>query len=257
MIEITTLFSGSGGNCTLIKSRNTAVLIDAGRNCKAVCTALDELNMSLSDISAVFVTHEHSDHISALDVMMKKHRMPIHITALSAPELCKKPAAASCAVVHSGLYYDTEIGDLCVRSFPLPHDSAAHVGYIITDAAKDKVGVATDIGHITDEAIENLAGCRMAVIEANHDVEMLKNGDYPYYLKQRILSPRGHLSNEKSAELCLTLAEHGAENIILAHISRENNTPKAAYSAVRQKLDASGFEDVLIKTASPEYITGF
>lgn len=257
MTEIITLFSGSSGNSTLIRSSSTAVLIDAGRNCKAVCASLAELGMSLSDLSAVFVTHEHSDHISALDVMMKKHRLPIHITSLSAPELCKKPAAASCAAVHSGLYFEAEVGDLTVRSFPLPHDSAAHVGYTVTDSDGDKVGVATDIGHITDEALENLVGCRLAVIEANHDVGMLKYGDYPYYLKQRILSPRGHLCNEKSAELCLKVARGGAEKIILAHLSRENNTPEKAFNTVRDTLDGAGFGNVEIKTAAAECITRF
>ncbi len=255
MIEITTLFSGSSGNSTLIKNESTAILIDAGRNCKAVCAALAELGMSLSDISAVFVTHEHSDHISALDVMMKKHRLPIHITSLSAPELCKKPAAAACAAVHSGLYYEVEVGDLYVRSFPLPHDSAAHVGYTVRSADGDRVGLATDIGHITDEALTNLTGCRLAVIEANHDVDMLKNGEYPYYLKQRILSPRGHLSNENSARLCTAVAEGGAEKIMLAHLSGENNTPSTAFHTVRSALDAAGFDAVEIKTAAADCIT--
>lgn len=255
MIEVTTLFSGSTGNCTLIKSESTAILIDAGKNCKAVTTALNNMDMSLSDISAVFVTHEHSDHISALDVMMKRHPIPIHITSLSAPELCKKPAAAGCATVHGGLYYEVGVGDIRVCSFPLPHDSAAHVGYTVTNDCGDKVGVATDMGHITAEAVENLTGCRIAVIEANHDINMLKNGYYPYYLKQRILSPRGHLSNDKSAELCLTLAENGTERIMLAHLSRENNTPKAAFDAVSTHLRSAGYEDVILKTASPDCIT--
>lgn len=251
MIEITTLFSGSSGNSTLIKSGGSAVLIDAGRNCKAVCTALNALDMCLDDLSAIFITHEHSDHISAVDVMMKRRRIPVHITALSAPELCRKPAAADCAVIHNGLCYEVQIGELSIRSFPLPHDSAAHVGYIISDGS-DAVGVATDIGHITDEAIAALEGCRMAVIEANHDVEMLKRGTYPYYLKQRILSPVGHLSNENSGRLCTRLAESGTQRIMLAHLSRENNTPDAARAAITGALDAAGFGSTEIKVASPD-----
>ena len=248
MIEITTLFSGSSGNSTLIKSGSSAVLIDAGRNCKAVCAALNSLDMDLDDISAIFITHEHSDHISAVDVMMKRRTIPVHITALSAPELCKKPAAASCAVIHNGLSYEVQTGDLSIRSFPLPHDSAAHVGYIISDGS-DAVGVATDIGHITDEAVAELSGCRMAVIEANHDVDMLKRGMYPYYLKQRILSPVGHLSNENSGKLCTCLAGSGTQRIMLAHLSRENNTPDAAMKAVVGALEIAGLGGTEVKVA--------
>lgn len=253
MITVSTLFSGSSGNSTLIRSDNTAILIDAGRNCKAVCLSLESLGMTLSDISAIFVTHEHTDHISALDVMSKKRQTPIHITEPSAKELCRKAAAAECAVIHRGLFFEEKVGDLTVRSFALPHDSAAHVGYIIKSEDSDCAGVATDMGFPTVEAFDNLRYCRQIVIESNHDIGMLKRGPYPEYLKQRILSKYGHLSNRDSAEMCLGLAEAGCERFMLAHLSSENNTPEKALSAVKERLDDGGFSDsVTVKVAPRE-----
>ena len=248
MITVSTLFSGSSGNSTLIRTDSTAVLIDAGRNCKAVCLSLGSLGLSLSDVDAVFVTHEHTDHISALDVMSKKHPAPIHITEPSARELCRKCAAAECAVIHRGFFFEVEVGDLTVRSFPLPHDSFAHVGYVITSSDGDSAAVATDMGYPTMEAFNNLGGCRQIVIEANHDVDMLRYGPYPVYLKQRILSNRGHLSNENCADLCSGLAEAGCERFMLAHLSAENNTPELAKKAVA----AIAGEGVEIAVALPD-----
>lgn len=249
MITVETLFSGSSGNCTLIRTEKTAVLVDAGKNCKAVCAALDVLGMSLSDLSAVFVTHEHRDHISALDVMMRRHFMPIHVTSPSAPELCRGRSAAAAARVHQGLLYEEHVGDLTIRSFPLPHDSAGHVGYVFVSADGDTAGIATDLGYATMDAYNNLRHCRTVVLEANHDLEMLRLGPYPYLLKQRILSRFGHLSNVDCARLCCGLADNDTEQIILAHLSHENNTPRAAYETVRTALDQDGHEDIVLSVA--------
>ena len=242
MIELTTLFSGSSGNSTLIKTENTAVLVD-GRNCKAVCEALAKIGMSLSDISAIFVTHEHSDHISALDVMSKKRRIPIHVTEPSARILCRKPAAALCAVIHKGLVFEERVGDLTLTSFPLPHDSAAHVGYIAKCDDGDCAGVATDMGYVTQLCFENLSCCRQAVIEANHDKYMLANGPYSRALKERVASRFGHLSNADSAALIAGLARCKTEKIMLAHLSLENNTPDKAREAIASFLESAGLSD--------------
>lgn len=252
MITVSSLFSGSSGNCTLVRTDKTAILIDAGRNCKAVSLSLQSLGLSLADISAVFVTHEHTDHISALDVMSKKNPAPIHITEPSAGELCRKCAAAECAVIHSGLSFEVTVGDLNVRSFPLPHDSFAHVGYVIGGEDGDTAAVATDMGFPAQEAFNNLRGSRQIVIEANHDVNMLRYGPYPEHLKRRILSRYGHLSNEDSAELCLGLAQEGCERFMLAHLSAENNTPELAMRAVRTRLDSEGYSGVTVKVAPRE-----
>lgn len=250
MIELSTLFSGSSGNSTLIKTDTTAVLIDAGRNCKAVCEALEKLGMTLDDISAVFVTHEHSDHISALDVMMRKRAIPIHVTEPSARELCKKQSSAQCAVIHKELSYTVRVGDLTLTSFPLPHDSAAHVGYVARCDDGDCAGVATDMGYPTQLCFDRLKCCRQAVIEANHDRNMLINGPYPRYLKERIMSKRGHLSNNDCAELITGLCECGMEKVMLAHLSQDNNTPDKARDTIYQCLESYGMTDkITLKVA--------
>ena len=240
MLRVATLFSGSSGNCTLLRTDNTAILVDCGKNCKAVCEALKIEGMDIADIDAIFVTHEHRDHISALDVLMRKRAIPIHVTSPSAPEVCKGRSAAENVEVHSGLIFEQRVGDITVSSFPLPHDSAAHVGYTVMSDDGDRAGVATDMGYATMEAFNRLSGCRQIVLEANHDIPMLKGGPYPYYLKQRILSRRGHLSNEECASLCRGLAEKGCEAFILSHLSAENNTPDLALSAVQECLYAGG-----------------
>lgn len=249
MITVETLFSGSSGNCTLIRTEKTAVLVDAGKNCKAVTAGLEMLGMSLSDLSAVFVTHEHRDHISALDVMMRRRSIPIHVTSLSAPELCRGRSAGEAAVVHPGLLYEVQVGDLTVRSFPLPHDSAGHVGYMFADAAGDTAGLATDMGYATMDAYNHLRHCRTVVLEANHDLDMLRMGPYPFPLKQRILSRGGHLSNVDCAGLCCGLAGGHTERIILAHLSHENNTPEIAYQTVRTALDREGYTGFALSVA--------
>ncbi len=254
MIKISTLFSGSAGNCTLLRTENTAVLIDCGRNCKAVCEGLKNEGLELSDISAVFVTHEHKDHISALDVMMRKCPIPIHVTTPSARELCRGKSAAENAVIHKGVLFEEKVGDITVRSFALPHDSAAHVGYVISDEVGDRAGVATDMGFATRDAFENLCGCRQIVLEANHDVAMLRNGPYPEFLKARILSRGGHLSNVESATLCRGLAENGTEAFLLSHLSNENNTPELALQTVQNYLDEGNIKANL-KVAQRSEIT--
>ncbi len=250
MIQLSTLFSGSSGNSTLIKSENTAILIDAGRNCKAVCQSLEKLGMSIEDISAIFVTHEHSDHISALDVLMRKRAIPIHVTEPSARQLCKKQSAAECAVIHKDLEYSVKVGDLTVSSFPLPHDSAAHVGYIVECDDGDCAGVATDMGYPTRLCFDKLKCCRQAVLEANHDPKMLANGPYPRALKERIRSKRGHLSNGECAQLVMGLCECGMEKIMLAHLSLDNNTPDKARDTITECLENEGLTDkITLKVA--------
>ncbi len=249
MITVETLFSGSSGNCTLVRTEKTAVLVDAGKNCKAVMSSLEMLGMTLSDLSAVFVTHEHRDHISALDVMMRRKAMPVHVTALSAPELCRGRSVGETAVVHPGLLYEAQVGDLAVRSFPLPHDSAGHVGYVFADAHGDTAGIATDMGYATMDAYNHLRRCRTVVLEANHDIDMLRMGPYPFPLKQRILSQGGHLSNADCAGLCCGLARSDTKRIILAHLSHENNTPEIAYQTVRAALDREGHTNFALSVA--------
>ncbi|MBR6918432.1 MAG: MBL fold metallo-hydrolase [Clostridia bacterium] len=251
MLTVDILFSGSGGNCTLIRSGASAILVDCGKSAKTICSSLLSVGCRIEDISAVFITHEHTDHISALDTMVSKYKIPVHITEKSATRAAKC-RNISLAVTHP-TYYSERVGDLLVESFPLPHDSADHVGYVITSDDGDTFCVATDIGHITEEVCAALKRCRRAMVESNHDVEMLKYGRYPYYLKLRILSPKGHLSNEDAASLICGAADSGCEAFALAHISAENNDPDLAYSEIRRALDSSGHPDSALVVADASY----
>ncbi|MBQ9743916.1 MAG: MBL fold metallo-hydrolase [Clostridia bacterium] len=250
-MQIYTLFSGSSGNCVYIKDRGTELLIDAGKSAGAIEKSLTALNSSLSNIDAIFLTHEHADHTVGLEIISKKYRIPVHITAPSYDRMVS-PTSSLCACAwRREVHYSTRIGSLTVTSFEIPHDSMQNVGYIIENEEGEKFGVATDMGHITEEILSYLSGCHYAIIESNHDTGMVKSGPYPYFLKQRILSDRGHLCNEECSRLAIFLAERGTRALTLAHLSRENNTPDKALSVTRQALDTAGFFSVELNVASP------
>lgn len=226
-ITIGTLFSGSKGNCTLVKYKTTAILVDAGRSTKYIKSALSSIGLSPEDISAIFLTHSHSDHISALKVWTSHYHTPVHA---SAPVCSDVKDKCSGLLVSHPVVFEEQIGDIAIKSFPTDHDVFGSVGYRF-EMCGTSIGVATDLGHITDSVRFGLCGCVAAVIESNHDVQMLLNGPYPPELKQRILSRFGHLSNESGAEFAKFLADNGAQKLMLAHLSEINNTPELARRA--------------------------
>ena len=253
MLEAYTLFSGSSGNCILICDENTCILIDAGKSQRAIQTALCSLNKSLDNISAIFLTHEHKDHTHGLEVISKNYKIPVHITYPSYSDLVKEDTClCRCSQVHD-VIYEVRCGSLSIKSFPIPHDSAQNVGYIISNG-RETIGIATDMGYVTERIATELSFCQRVIIESNHDIEMVKKGPYPKFLKDRILSNHGHLSNEICAKLCVYLAECGVYQITLAHLSRENNTPSLAYDTSRVALDKADKKEVILKVASPDQI---
>ena len=249
--SVFTLASGSSGNSVYVKSGDVELLFDAGISKKRIETALNSLGSTLSNISAIFVTHEHSDHVSALDMLAKHYDLPIYITEASAKALLyqdKFSHAAARAIVQP-CRFDVSIGRLNVRSFVTPHDSAASVGYVITDGIPaHTAAIATDIGHVTPEIETALNGVETVILESNHDVNMLLSGPYSYPLKCRILSDRGHLSNDAASEFALRLCDSGTKRFLLAHLSRENNFPELALETARSLLPPS----VSISVASPD-----
>ena len=254
--RLVTLYSGSEGNCTYISSGTTAILIDAGKSARALCTKLSEIGADIGDVDAIFITHEHCDHVSALETLSKKHHIPIHITDESAKKFDRTPSSAvhSCLVRHDCVFCE-QIGDITVSSFPTPHDSLMSVGYRIEIATENGtllVGVATDIGYVTPHIREGLCGCEAVVLESNHDEQMLMDGPYPYDLKLRIKSKRGHLSNCDSALFASELVKSGAKGFILAHLSRENNDPSLAYDEAHSAISD---DSVTICVASPDMPT--
>ena len=238
-IIIGTLCSGSKGNCTLVKYRDTAILVDAGRSTKYIKSALSSVGILPEEISAIFLTHSHSDHTSALKVWTSHYHTPIHASGAVCAAV-EKNCGADVLCPHP-IEFEERIGDVIVRSFPTDHDSFGSVGYRFT-LGETAVGIATDLGHVTDFVRRGLSGCSAAVIESNHDVDMLLRGPYPPDLKQRILSRYGHLSNESGAEFARFLADGGTTRLMLAHISEINNTPELAYRA-----SSSALSDILEK----------
>ena len=246
-----TLFSGSSGNSIYIKNGKDEILIDAGKSAGAIEKALTSLGTSLRSISAIFLTHEHTDHTSGLEIISKKYQIPIHVTAPSCAKVGYQGSFTSRFTCTHEVIYEQRVGSLTLKSFEIPHDSIKNVGYFITSDEGETLGIATDIGHITDDIKNGLCGAKTAIIESNHDKFMLVAGPYPEFLKHRILSERGHLANEDSAELSLYLAQNGTTSLTLAHLSRENNTPELAFEVTRGVLDAGGYAHVSLKVAMP------
>lgn len=234
------LYSGSDGNAALVQSGDTAVLIDAGRNAKALICALRAAAVEPASLSAIFLTHEHRDHTAALDVFLKQYPLPVHTVCACAARLRTTASSSLLAnLVEHSPCFEVSIGNITLTSFPTSHDSAGSVGYRITiqtEAATHTVGYATDLGTVTPAVEHGLLGCEAVVIEANHDTEMLQSGPYPYFLKQRIASRFGHLSNADCAILCTKLAQNGTTRFLLAHLSETNNLPDLALGEVGTAL---------------------
>ena len=233
-MRIVTFASGSTGNCSLITDGKANILIDAGISMRRAVSALDEYGLTPQDLCGVLITHEHSDHISGLSMLNKYYRLPI----IAPTELCDvlkdtKPELSS-SLNAIGVGEVLNIDSIKIRAFRTPHDSRFSVGYRFEGSGI--FAFATDTGMITDEMLDGLTGADTALIEANHDLEMLKNGPYPYFLKKRILSDHGHLCNDECGKLALSLANSGTKHIILGHLSRENNTPEIAHKTVSDVL---------------------
>jgi len=252
-IRVTALYSGSKGNSIYIRCGGTSILIDGGKAARTLECALSSAGGNIRDISAIFVTHEHSDHISALEIISKKYHIPVHITEASAVKgVLPMSHLSSVARLHTPIYSE-RAGEMTVTSFLLSHDSNMCVGYRI-DSDDDSVGILTDTGYISDTALAAVSGCKTVVIEANHDVKMLREGRYTYTLKERVLSRAGHLSNDACAAAAVELCRCGAERVLLAHLSEENNLPELARATVEGALCAAGLSATVL-TASPDTAT--
>lgn len=238
--SVYTLYSGSDGNSAWFNLAGHQFLIDAGRSARSLCMALREVGTDISKIEAIFITHEHTDHTSALEILEKYNSIPIHIVSRSAEKVknSKCQYLLPWLVTHPPVFCE-RLGCVKVSSFETPHDSRCSVGYRIefTDGEGDhRIGYATDIGRITESVRRGLSGCDSVIIEANHDIEMLLCGPYPEHLKLRIMSEHGHLSNADCAAFAAELARDGTKRFLLAHMSEENNDPSLALAEVRAAL---------------------
>lgn len=232
-VKIYTLFSGSSGNSCYVRCGDTEILIDAGKSKRAVEAALSEIGTSLSNIKAIFVTHEHSDHVKGLKMISKYCAIPVYAAKGTAELLSEDVPDALINIYEAGS--TVEIGDIRLRSFETPHDSKMSTGYIIEYNGR-RFGYATDMGMLSVRIADMLATCEAAVIEANYDLTMLRKGPYPYTLKKRIESNVGHLDNNDCARLVSYIVSRSTKRVLLAHLSAENNTPKIALDTVVCRL---------------------
>jgi phosphoribosyl 1,2-cyclic phosphodiesterase len=238
---MTTVASGSSGNCVYIGSDHTHILVDAGISKKRIEEGLHSCDIDLKDIQGIMITHEHSDHICGLGVVSRKYHIPIMGTAATLQAIKENPKLGAIDTdLFVAIEKDTpvQIGDLSVLPFQISHDAADPVGYRISHG-QQSVAVATDMGKYDDYIISNLSGLDGIVLEANHDVNMLLAGAYPYYLKQRILSDRGHLSNENSGKLLDAILHDNLKYIALGHLSKENNYEELALQTVVTEIAMS------------------
>lgn len=240
-VSITVLASGSRGNSTVIATARTRVLVDCGLSCRETCRRLAAQGIAPESLSAVLITHEHSDHVNGLHVMAKKFNLPVFMTEAThgAWQRQHKDSAGNrvraerLELFSSGKVFS--VGDLEVLPFTIPHDAADPVGFRFTGEGV-RVALATDLGYMPQNVKDQLRGCDGLILESNHDLEMLRVGPYPWAVKQRVMSRVGHLSNESLAEFLTTDYDGGATFIILAHLSEQNNLPDLARVAAERAL---------------------
>lgn len=253
MSRFCTLYSGSTGNCTYIGASSGGILIDAGVSAKRIEKALLERQIDLSTIKAIFVTHEHCDHIKGLRVFAKRTRIPVFASEKTAEALIQKGEIDQ-NIELKILSDSVLVAGMEVSRFDTCHDCEGSSGFIVKTSDGRKMTVCTDLGYVSDTVRQSLLGCDLVLLESNHDVMMLQNGPYPYIIKQRILSDSGHLSNVAcAAELC-GLVESGTTRIVLGHLSRENNHPELARTTARASLIDGGFKedlDYILYVAKP------
>jgi len=251
-MKTVSIASGSKGNCTFIGFRNANILVDIGIPCFLLEERLGQLNIDPKSIDAILITHEHCDHCSGVDVFARKYKTKVFMHANGYPyirqKLNKLPDSQIICINGSTVF----INDVMVSAVPLHHNSGFCVSYSVSDG-KSKVSIATDTGHLTEEILEHLSGSDILFLEANHDERrLLMNPNYSPYLKRLILSPQGHLSNTECGTALAKLVKTGVRQVILSHLSEENNTPEIAYTTVKNILQKHGIiegENVFVDVA--------
>jgi phosphoribosyl 1,2-cyclic phosphodiesterase len=238
---LSVLASGSRGNCAFFRSAKTRILVDAGVSCRETFKRMKAAGEDPRAVSAILITHEHSDHVQGLAILAKRLNVPVFMTGATHHAWVRamrhadgeRPHLAKLELFSPGSRF--QIGDIAVTPFTIPHDAADPVGFTFR-AEGVKIGFATDLGYLSPNVCDHLRGCDVLVIESNHDLEMLRGGPYPWSVKQRVMSRVGHLSNEALAEFFASDYDGEATYVVLAHLSEQNNHPELARGAAEKAL---------------------
>lgn len=237
-MRLCSIASGSSGNCIYVGSENTHLLVDTGISKKRIEEGLRTLEVKGEELNGILVTHEHADHIQGLGVFSRKYEIPIYATPGTIRGI---RAYKSLGKMPEGLYHEIHaddefiLGDIAVHPFAISHDANEPSGYRFEQGEK-RVAVATDLGKYDEYTVENLKNLNAVLLESNHDLHMLEVGPYPYYLKQRVMGERGHLSNELSGRLLCDILHGDLQNVMLGHLSKENNYAELAYETVKLEV---------------------
>ena len=258
-LSVCMLASGSRGNCAIVATARTRILVDAGISCRETFKRMKALGEDPNSLCAVLITHEHSDHVYGLATLAKKLDIPIFMTGAThhawaravRDEKGERPQVEKLEKFESG--HGFQVGDIAVKPFTIPHDAADPVGFTFR-AEGIKVGIATDLGYLPVSVRDHLRGCDVLIMESNHDVEMLRGGPYPWSVKQRVMSRVGHLSNEALADFFTNDYDNGAAFVVLAHLSEQNNHPEIARREAEKALAARGglFQNRVLLAAQSE-----
>ena len=255
MLNFTSLYSGSSGNCLFVESNNAKILIDAGVSLKKIEKGLDSININPSDLDAVIVTHEHTDHIQSLGNLSKKFDLPVFATAKTFDAMPKQTEKISENNKNNfNVNEKFSIGDIEILPFQIPHDAVEPCGFTLFSGNK-KISVATDIGHMTNDILKKIDGSEFILLESNYDSNVLKYTKYPFKLKERIAGPSGHLSNKIAGQTINYLIKSGLKTAILGHLSKESNFPELAYQTVIDEIlsDGTNIDNFHLSVASRDY----
>ena len=242
MFQFCSLYSGSTGNSSIVQSNKTKILVDVGESAKKIAEALASINVNPFSIDAILITHEHSDHVKGLAVFSKKYNVPVYANIETWNAMQKYKEKLNEENIKTFTFNKFKIGDIEVNPFPIPHDAANPCGFNLFHDNK-KMSIATDIGHMSKEIITNLSDSSFLLLEANYEPEILKCSSYPYMLKERIKGPNGHLSNSDAGKTISYLVDHGLNQVMLGHLSKENNFPELAYKTVVEELIEHNYDE--------------
>lgn len=243
MFKFISLYSGSTGNSLFIETDHTKLLIDAGVSAKKITSALTALQTNLNDIDAIIVTHEHSDHTQSLGTLSCKYNIPVFANKETWDAMTlQRDKISTSNQKNFSVSEKFEIGELTIEPFSIPHDAANPCGFNLF-CQKEKMSIATDLGHMTTPILKKLEGSSFLMLESNYDPEILKCCSYPYRLKTRIAGPNGHLPNELAGKTISYLLKSGLKDVLLGHLSKENNFPELAYKTVLDELIQNNFDE--------------